>query len=397
MSDPRKILHVDLDAFFCAVEEQRDPSLKAKAFAVGGQPDTRGVVAACSYPARRFGVRSAMPMARAIKLCPDLLIVPSRHSDYGEVSKQVMAILDTLTPLVEQISIDEAFLDITGTPQDAETVARNLQRTINHQARLPCSLGVATNKMVAKIANNEGKAAAAGDGPPNAIRVIAPGQEASFLSPLPVGALWGVGPKTAEHLEGLGIRTVAHLAAWPEDDLVRRFGTHGHGLARYARGIDDAPVQTEHETKSVSKETTFARDVRDRDALLATLLALSEGVGWELRKAGFACSTVSIKFRLPDFTTLTRQLALEDPTDLDLEIYTAARSLFDQVWRKGQPVRLLGVGASRLGNPTRQLRLWDGGHAEDEKIQKTVDDIRERFGRRAVEWGKGKHRSSPNE
>ena len=251
--------------------------------------------------------------------------------------------------------------------------------------------------MVAKIANNQGKSAATGDSPPNAVCVVSPGQEAAFLAPLPVDALWGVGPRTAALLVGLGIRTIAHLAAWPEDDLVRRFGTHGRSLARYARGIDDAPVETERETKSVSKETTFARDVADKNALLSTLLTLSEGVGWELRHGGLSCGTVSIKFRLPDFTTLTRQLALDDPTDLDLEIFEAAQSLFELVWRTGQPVRLLGVGAARLGTPTRQLKLWDGKHTADEKIQKTVDDIRERFGRGSVEWGKGKRGSSHNQ
>ena len=341
MSKTRKILHLDLDAFFCAVEEQRDPTLRGKAFAVGGRPETRSVVASCSYPARRFGVHSAMPMARAVRLCPDLLIVPSCHGQYAEASEKVMARLDALTPAVEKVSIDEAFLDVSDDDRDAETIARDLQATINNQLGLPCSLGVATSKMVAKIANNEGKAAADTGGPPNAVLVVEPGEEAAFLSILPVGALWGVGPKTAESLERLGIRKIADLAAWPEDDLVRRFGTHGRKLAHYARGIDEDPVQTERETKSISKETTFAEDISDEDTLLGTLLALSEGVGWELRREHLCCGTVGLKFRRPDFTTFTRQLTLTDPTDLDLEIYAAARSLLEQLWRRGQQVRLL--------------------------------------------------------
>ncbi len=224
----RKILHLDLDAFFCAVEEQRDPNLRSKAFAVGGRPETRGVVASCSYAARRFGVRSAMPMARAVKLCPHLIIVPSHFDAYRAASQQVMAHLYQLTPLVEQVSIDEAFLDVSDRPEPAEGLARRLQTTINTELNLPCSLGVATNKLVAKIANDVGKAAARSDQPPNALQVVPPGQEAAFLAPLPVEALWGVGPKTAERLHGLGLHTIGDLARWPEADLGRRFGQHGY-------------------------------------------------------------------------------------------------------------------------------------------------------------------------
>ncbi|MBI4771414.1 MAG: DNA polymerase IV, partial [Chloroflexi bacterium] len=205
---PRKILHLDLDAFFCAVEEQRDPALRGQAFAVGGRPEARGVVASCSYAARRFGVRSAMPMARAVKLCSGLIIVPSRHKVYSDVSRQVMERLYDLTPLVEQISIDEAFLDVSDLPESGEALARRLQATMRDELRLPCSLGVATNKLVAKIASDVGKAAARTGAPPNAILVVPPGEEAAFLAPLPAAALWGVGPKTATRLAGLGIHTI---------------------------------------------------------------------------------------------------------------------------------------------------------------------------------------------
>jgi DNA polymerase-4 len=284
---PRKILHLDLDAFFCAVEEQRDPTLRGQAFAVGGQPETRGVVAACSYAARRFGIHSAMPMTRAIKLCPHLIIVPSHYAAYQAASQQVMARLHQLTPLVEQLSIDEAFLDVSDLPDPAEEVARRLQTTINTDLGLPCSLGVATNKLVAKMANNVGKAAAPPGQTPNALQVVPPGQEAAFLAPLPVEALWGVGPKTAERLHSLGLRTIGQMAHWPESDLVRRFGQHGADLARHARGLDERPVETEHEAKSISQETTFARDVSDGAILRETLhrsqrlkkLARSYGVG----------------------------------------------------------------------------------------------------------------------
>src|SRR5579864_2278804 len=196
----RKILHLDLDAFFCSVEELRDSSLRGKPFAVGGRPDQRGVVASCSYAARHFGVHSAMPMSQAVKLCPALIIVPHHRDAYRDLSRQVMAYLHTITALVEQLSVDEAFLDVTALPQPAESLAALVQQTINTRFELPSSLGVATNKLVAKIANNIGKAKASGDRPPNAIQVVAPNEERAFLAPLSVRELWGVGPKTAEQL-----------------------------------------------------------------------------------------------------------------------------------------------------------------------------------------------------
>ena len=273
MAAQRKIIHLDLDAFFCAVEELRDPALRGKAFAVGGRPESRGVVASCSYPARRFGVHSAMAMGQALRLCPDLIIVPTHHGEYSAVSRQVMARLHAVTPLVEQISIDEAFLDVTERAEPPDELAQQLQVTIRRELGLPCSMGVATNKLVAKIANNVGKAAAHGEGPPNAIRVVPPGEEAIFLAPLPCDALWGVGPKTAERLAALGMHTIGAIAAWPADDLARRFGKNGAELARHALGLDDRPIVTQHERKSASQETTFDRDVSDGDALRRTLRA----------------------------------------------------------------------------------------------------------------------------
>ncbi|MEZ4719128.1 MAG: DNA polymerase IV [Caldilineaceae bacterium] len=354
----RKIIHLDLDAFFCAVEEQRDPSLRGKAFAVGGSPTGRGVVASCSYPARRYGVHSAMPMARAVKICPGLLIVGSDHRRYSMVSRQVMARLRQLTPLVEQISIDEAFLDVSALDASAVDLAQELQATIRDELGLPCSLGVASNKLVAKIVNNVGKAGAKGDGPPNAIKVVPPGQETAFLAPLPVEELWGVGPKTAETLRGLGITTIGDIARWDERDLARRFGKHGSDLARRARGLDDRPVVTEHEAKSVSQERTFSRDVSDGVELRHMMQKLAAGVAKHLQRDELAGSTVKLKLRWADFTTPTRQLTLAQPTDNADRIYTAALQLFDKLW-DGRPVRLIGVGVTGLVQQARQFELWE--------------------------------------
>lgn len=381
----RKILHLDLDAFFCAVEEQHNPELVGKAFAVGGRPEERGVVASCSYAARRFGVRSAMPMARALRLCPSLIIVSSRHGDYSKVSQEVMKRVKSLSPSFEQISIDEAFIDVSDLPESGEEQARKLQARIRTELGLPCSIGVASNKLLAKIANDVGKASARGEGPPNAITVVEPGGEAAFLAPLPVMALWGVGPKTAERLEEKGIRTIGDLARWPEAELVRMFGKNGTDLSVRARGIDDRPVEPSHETKSISQETTFSKDITNADSLVRTLRNLSEGVGRRLRKENLCGTTVKIKLRWQDFTTLTRQITLSQPTDQDVEIFEAAFKLFEANWRKGQPVRLLGVGVSGLGPPVRQLSLWDDGSEKERRLQAAVDALRERYGRNIVQ------------
>jgi DNA polymerase-4 len=386
---PRKILHLDLDAFFCAVEELRDPSLRGKPFAVGGSPDARGVVASCSYPARRFGVRSAMPMARAIHLCPQLIIIHSQHSLYSETSRQVMERLEAVTPQVEQISIDEAFLDVSHLPEPGQEIARRLQSVINDELGLPCSIGIATNKLLAKTATEVGKALGrrsrpGNDGPPNAILEVPPGQEAAFLAPLPADMLWGVGPRTAARLAQLGIHTIGDIARWPEDALMRHFGKAGRYLRQAAQGVDDSPVRTEREEKSVSHETTFAEDVTDGEQLHRTLLRLSEGVGRRLRRAGLGGSTVSLKLRWPDFTTISRQLTLDLRTDQDAEIYAAAVKLFEAVWRPGRAVRLLGVGVSGLGPPVRQLALWDAEPERLRRLQAAVDLLRDRYGRQAI-------------
>jgi DNA polymerase-4 len=384
---PRKILHLDLDAFFCAVEEQHDPALRGKPFAVGGRPDERGVVASCSYAARALGVRSAMPMARAIKLCPHLIIVGSHHRAYGRVSEQVMERLHALSPLVEQISIDEAFIDVSDLPDTAETLARQLQAKIRTELSLPCSLGVAANKLVAKIATDVGKAAVRTGDYPNAIMVVPPGQEAVFLAPLPSSALWGVGPKTAESLARLGIKTIGDIAQWPEADLARRFGKMGHDLWRHALGLDDRPVETWHETKSISAETTFVRDIDDERVLKRTLRELSDQVGRRLRDSSLAGTTVKLKLRWPDFTTLSRQSTLAQPTDLDDEIYAAIEKLFLAEWKPGRAIRLLGVGVSHLGPPSRQLSLLDATPEKNRKLLEAVDKLKDKYGDKIVKRG----------
>jgi DNA polymerase-4 len=378
---PRTILHLDLDAFFCAVEEQRDPALRGTAFAVGGRADRRGVVASCSYAARRSGVRSAMPMARALHLCPGLIVVPHRHDAYRTASRAVMARLHNTTPLVEQISIDEAFMDVTGLPGAGADLARRIQAAINAEMGLPCSFGVAANKLVAKIANTIGKDSATGDGPPNAITVVPPGEEAAFMAPLPVRELWGIGPKTAEKLAGFGVHTIGDVAGLPPGFLAQRFGKTGAELALRAQGIDDRPVVTEHDARSISKETTFTRDVTDGDVLRHTLRQLADDVGRRLRGEGLRGGTVRLKLRWADFTTFTRQTAVSPPVDQDGAIYAAALRLFEQAWPPGQPVRLIGVGVAGLQAQPVQLSLWDTPAPQDDRrLLETLDKLRDRFG-----------------
>jgi DNA polymerase-4 len=391
---PRTILHLDLDAFFCAVEETRNPELRGKAFAVGGKPEERGVVSSCSYAARRDGVRSAMPMSQAIRLSRGLIIVPARHRLYGEVSRQVMTILHTVTGLVEQISIDEAFLDISGIKDGPERLARGLQTRIRDELQLPCSIGIASNKMVAKIATEVGKAIALrrikAQGlaePPNAVTVVGYGEEAAFLNPLPADMLWGVGPKTSKRLSELGIHTIGDIAKWPESEMIRLFGENGRELSRHSRGIDERPIETERETKSISQEITFSRDVRDDKLLQKTLMEMSAEVAKQLRKNNLAGKTIKLKLRWPDFTTLTRQTTLVNPTDQEEEITRAALDLLKAVRKPNQAVRLIGVGVSGLGAPIRQLGLWDVDNEKSRKLQEAVDALQEKFGRDVIRKG----------
>lgn len=385
---PRKILHIDLDAFFCSVEELKDPQLVGKAFAVGGQPGQRGVVSSCSYAARQFGVRSAMPTGRALAICPGLLLVSGRHSEYGEYSDRVMAIFHEITPLVEEVSIDEAFLDVSDLPQSAELIARQVQERVRVEVNLPCSIGVASNKLVAKIATDAGKSEKKGNTAPRAIKVVPPGKEAEFLAPLPVQAIWGVGAKTAAHLNELGLHTIGDVAAAFPADLKRWLGKSGIYLARAALGVDDSLVHTSHGIKSISQESTFTEDTTNADEIEATFRWMSDKVARRLRQKGLGGSTVRIKVRLADFSTFTRQEHLASPTNLESIIYEKAMSLFQAFWKPGQRIRLLGVGVSELEEGWHQMSLFEPKQEKEIRLHQAVDQIREKFGKSTLQKGK---------
>lgn len=347
---PCAIVHLDLDAFYAAVEVLDNDALAGKPLIVGGRPDERGVVATASYEARARGVRSAMPTARALSLCPDAILVPPHHDRYHQYSERVMAILRQASPVVEQVSIDEAYLEFTDQVaawDEAIDQARRLQERVMTESGLSASLGVATNKLVAKVASDQRK--------PGGLTVVRPGQEAAFLAPLPVRVLWGIGPKTARKLATVGVTTVGELTQLPEHELRAQFGRHGASMARQARGIDERPLVTESEAKSISQEETFARDIADHDALKGQLRRMCEGVAGQLQEAGLAAGTVAIKLRYADFTTLTRQRTLPVPTDDALHIYEISLTLLERAWQPGRPVRLLGVAGRRLGPPPGQL------------------------------------------
>jgi len=384
---PQAIIHLDLDAFFCAVEENRDPSLRGKAFAVGGDPSKRGVVASCSYPARKFGIHSAMPMAEAVQRCPHLIIVSSNHSGYRIVSRKVMGLLYDLTDEVEQLSIDEAFLDVTGADPDPKTIAEKLQIQIRQQYNLPSSLGIASNKLVAKIATDVGKLSHQGNSPPNAITVVPPGEEAGFLAPLPVDMLWGVGPKTKQRLGKLGIQTVGDLAQTPALELAQHLGKHGYDLSKRARGIDERPIVTQRAAKSVSHETTFSQDIGNPQEILDTLQHLSHKVADRLRRKKRKGRTVQLKLRWSNFDTLTRQHTLDFLTRDPETIYREIEHLFQGVWKEDSLVRLVGVGVSNLDEQAQQLSLWDPAVQRDLKLQETLDSLRDKYGEEVISRG----------
>ena len=376
---PRTILHLDLDAFFVSVELLDKPELRGQPVAVGGDADLRGVIASASYEARKFGVRSALPTKRALQLCPDLILLHGDHSKYSEHSHRIMAMLHTYTPQIEQISIDEAFLDITGTELrfgPPEQLAHRLHDQVRDEFGLPCSIGIASNKLVAKIATEKAK--------PNGVLIVPVGQEAAFLAPLPVRALWGVGPKTAEILKTLRIETIGQIAASPPDLLKRRLGENGAlDLIRRAQGLDDSLVVNEHDVKQISQEITFARDVGDKARLRATILELSEGVGVRLREEQVSAATIAIKLRYGDFSTFTRQTTLPQPVELDQPIFETAWRLFETNWT-GRPIRLLGVAARQLKPLARQLDLFTPHDDRLDRLTQAVDEIRDKFGIKAI-------------
>ena len=388
----RKILHFDLDAFYCAVEEQRHGELKGAPFAVGGRPESRGVVASCSYAARRFGIRSAMGMAQAVRLCPQLRILPPDMQAYGQMSGRVMEILHRITPQVEQLSIDEAFLDVTELDEYATVLARQLQAEVDDVLGLPSSLGAATNKLVAKIATDVGKAAVQTDDYPRAIQVVPPGREAEFLAPLPVDALWGVGPRTRERLAGIGIRKVADVLGAQPEELARQFGKLGHDLRRQAQGLDQRPVVTEREAKSISQETTFSQDVDDTETLRRALRQQATEVGVRLRRNSLAARTVTVKLRWADFSTRTRQTTVSQPLDDEEEIARIAMDLLTALRPGGRAVRLIGVGCSGLVAAVRQMSIFDlpadaEAQAKEAQLNEAVQMLRKRFGADAIKRG----------
>ena len=350
----RVIIHADLDAFYASVEQLDNPNLRGRPVVVGGPPESRGVVMAASYEARRFGVRSAMPMGRAMRLCREAVRVPPRFSRYSEVSDQVMALFREVTPLVEPLSLDEAFLaasqqaDRYGGP---ESLARYLKAEVKDRTGLTLSAGVAANKLVAKIASDRSK--------PDGLIVVPPGNEAAFLTPLKTRALWGVGPKAEIALSAAGFHTIGQIAAAEPARLEAALGSRGLWLHSMARGIDDSPVTTDHQRKSVGAENTFPRDLSDGPELRAELQRIAESVARRLEKSGFGARTIVLKLRYANFRTITRQSSRPLPTGEVGEISTAAHALLDSTAKPGDHFRLIGIHATNLvkGEPD-QLGLW---------------------------------------
>jgi DNA polymerase-4 len=357
MSQQRRYLFLDLDCFFVACEILCDRSLRDLPFAVGGSPHQRGVVSSASYPARAFGVRSAMPMSRAIRLCPSLRIIPPHFDEYRCRSDAVMAYLRSVSLLCEQRSIDEAVLDITDIPAGEREVALGIQQTIRERFHLPCSLGVANGITIAKIATETGKQQSCPGKVPQALTVVPAGEECAFLAPLLVEVMPGIGPKLTLSLKSMGIHTLGDLAAWPLHDLVRRVGGYGLTLQRCAQGFDTSSIELHPRRRAISQEHTFAEDCADPAVLRERLLRQATQVSQELHHKGCYARVVKIKLRAADFTTLTRQLTLSLPSDQAEVVREAALRLFQQEWN-GEPLRLIGVGVQGL-QTVRQLTLWE--------------------------------------
>jgi DNA polymerase-4 len=374
----RTILHVDLDAFFAAVEQRDRPELRGRPVVVGGGgPNDRGVVSAASYEARRFGIRSAMPLRTAGRLCPDVVFLPVDGAKYQRVSREVMAILRRFTPLVEPISIDEAFLDVTASRAlfgDGEAIARQIKAAVSGEVGLTISVGVASTKLVAKIASELRK--------PDGLVVVRPGDEIEFLAPLPISRLWGVGPQTAKALKEYGVQTIGDLGSLERELLIRRFGQHGASLVDRAQGLDPDPVDAGDPAKSIGHEHTFDVDTSDPEVIERTLLAMAEGVAGRLRASGVKASTVTVKVRDSSFSTVTRQRTLREPTDLTDPIWRTALELARPQVR-GKRIRLVGVTASNF-DTGEQLGLFSADDPKQRYVVEASDAIRRRWGERAV-------------
>jgi DNA polymerase-4 len=383
----RTIFHLDMDAFFVSVEELYDPSLKGKPVVVGGRPNARGVVSAASYAARKFGVHSAMPLRTAYRLCPQAIFVDGHPDRYRNFSRQVREVLHSFTPLVEMASIDEAYLDMTGTerlhgpPLEA---AHRLHEAIKERTSLNNSIGAATSRLVAKICSDQAK--------PNGVLWIVPGMEARFLAPLDVRKIPGVGAKTEEGLHALGIRKIGDLARLDEEFLEERFGKWGLALAGKARGKDaggwfDSPVGADEDPKSAGHEHTFDPDTADRGKVEASLAHLAEKVGRRLREGGWFARTIQIKLRYSDFTTLTRARTLDHATCIDTELFAEARALFRKHWT-GRPVRLIGIQSSHLEANEGQMDLLAQGERDRwGRAMEAADKLRDRYGENSVSLG----------
>jgi DNA polymerase-4 len=387
----RTVLHADMDAFYASVEQRDDPALRGRPVVVGGL-GRRGVVSTASYEARKFGIRSAMPIGEARRRCPDAVFVRPRMEVYAAVSAEIRAVFDACTPLVEPLSLDEAFLDVTGSRAllgDGETIARRIQADVRARTGLTVSVGVATTKFVAKVASDLHK--------PAGLTVVAPGTERDFLDPLPVRRLWGAGPVQQERLQALGLETLRDVREAPAAVLAQRVGAvAAERFQALASGVDPRPVVPEREAKSIGSERTFEDDLMSDDEVRSVLGRLAEDVGRRLRQAEVVARTVRVKVRFPPFRTVTRQVRLAQPSDDDMVIANAARDLCAGARAAGEPVRLLGVTAADLAprsdDAPRQLGLFEqeGGRDDPErgrKLNAALDAIRERFGKSAIRRG----------
>lgn len=378
------ILHIDMDAFYASVEERERPELRGRPVVVGGTPQGRGVVCAANYAARKFGVRSAQPAATAVRLCPQAVFLRPRFDLYSSVSKQIRAIFHRYTPLVEPLSLDEAFLDVTGSERlfgDGESIGRAIQSAIRDEMSLPASVGVAPTKFVAKIASDLRK--------PNGFVVVRPADVPAFLDPLPVGRIWGVGAKAERRLAALGVTRIGQLRTLPADALAPAFGKHGRRLWELAHGIDGRPVVPDHEAKQISHETTFGEDIADLETLRAWLSDLAGQVGRRLRRNGRTAKTVVLKLRYGDFTTITRSRTLAEPTDATAAIFRAADELLcTSLPKRRLSVRLLGVAVSHLsGGAAQKLLFADEPAGRRTQLDTVADAIATKFGSDALRTG----------
>lgn len=383
MSELRAILHVDMDAFFASIEQRDHPELRGKPVLVGGS-GSRGVVAAASYEARAFGCHSAQPTAAARRLCPHAIIMPVRGGVYRTVSAQVFDVLESFTPMVEPLSVDEAFIDVTDSRRlfgDPVSIAHMIRRRVLEESRLTCSVGVAHNKFLAKLASGMRK--------PDALNVIHFDRVGETLAPLPIGMMWGVGPATEARLRNIGINTFGDVLAFPFDALESCLGSWAHRLRQLAAGCDDRPVTPDSQAKSISHEQTFGHDLEDRDAVRDVLLEQTEAVARRLRRHQLAARSVTVKIRFGDFQTITRSATLDDPTDRTDMLWKPAAALFEK-WalEAFQPVRLIGMAAGHLGPAQSQLNLFT--QRDDLKranADRAADLIQQRFGRNAIHRG----------